>query len=111
LLLKGQDGHEVIILTPKVDCPKVQKIKVGKRNNYGKSAACVGDELEEVEILAIQEKVRAIMDWIEHTDDLLEIFEKDEEVASDLRAVASLMKSRRDDFVNKIEGKDLKVNL
>jgi hypothetical protein len=63
---------------------------------------------KQVEILALQEKVNAIMDWIEHNDDLLEIFEKDDEVAADLRAVAALMKSRRDDIASKIEEKRLK---
>lgn len=63
---------------------------------------------KEVEILALQEKIHAIMDWIEHNDDLLEIFENDEEVAAHLRSVASLMKSRRNDLVSKIEGERLK---
>jgi hypothetical protein len=60
---------------------------------------------KEVEILALQEKINAIMDWIEHNDDMLEIFEYDDEAAADLRAVASLMKSRRNDFVSMIEEK------
>lgn len=50
------------------------------------------------EAVALETKVTAINDWIEHTEDLVEMFEADEEVKSQLRSTAGVLRSRRNDF-------------
>jgi hypothetical protein len=50
--------------------------------------------------LAAESDVRIIQDWLRATDEVLELFERDEELAAELRAVASLVKTRRNDLID-----------
>ena len=47
---------------------------------------------------ACEERVKAINDWLEHTVDLVEMFDGDTAIASELRGVAGTLRSKRDDF-------------
>lgn len=52
----------------------------------------------DAEALALETKVSAINDWLDHTEFLIRVFEGDTTIASELRAVAGTLRSRRNDF-------------
>jgi hypothetical protein len=58
---------------------------------------------------AYEERVKAISDWLEHTEDLLALFKHDEESAQVLRSTAGMMKTKKSDFSDKAE--DLRAQL
>ena len=47
---------------------------------------------------AFETRVQAVNDWLEHTEDLVEMFKDDTTIPSELRSVAGTLRSRRDDF-------------
>lgn len=57
----------------------------------------------ETEAAALYEKVRAIKDWLEHTEDLQAMFALDEEAVKELRSVSGLVRMRRDDLSHKAD--------
>jgi hypothetical protein len=52
----------------------------------------------DAEALALETKMWAINDWLDHTEFLVRVFESDATIASELRAVAGTLRSRRNDF-------------
>lgn len=52
----------------------------------------------ETEAVSLEMKARAVSDWLDHTEDLVKMFEDDATVSSALRGVAGTLRSRRNDF-------------
>jgi hypothetical protein len=52
----------------------------------------------DAEALALETKAWAINDWLDHTEFLVRVFEGDATIASELRAVAGTLRSRRNDL-------------
>ena len=52
----------------------------------------------DADAVAFETRVTAVNDWLEHTEDLVEMFKDDTAIASELRGVAGSLRSRRDDF-------------
>ena len=52
----------------------------------------------DAEALALETKASAINDWLDHTEFLVRVFEGDATIASELRAVAGTLRSRRNDL-------------
>lgn len=52
----------------------------------------------DAEALALETKVSAINDWLDHTEFLVRVFEDNPTITSELRAVAGSLRSRRNDF-------------
>jgi hypothetical protein len=52
----------------------------------------------DAEALALETKASAINDWLDHSEFLVRVFEDDSTIASELRAVAGSLRSRRNDF-------------
>lgn len=49
---------------------------------------------------ALEERVLALNQWLDHTEDIIEMLEGDKEVVIALRSLAGLIRSRRDDIGN-----------
>lgn len=49
---------------------------------------------------ALEERVLALNQWLDHTEDIIEMLEGDKEVVISLRSLAGLIRSRRDDIGN-----------
>lgn len=52
----------------------------------------------EADAMSLEIRVRAVSDWLDHTEDLVEMFDGDTTIASELRGVAGTLRSRRNDF-------------
>jgi len=52
----------------------------------------------DAEALALETKVQAINDWLDHTEFLVRVFDGDTAVTPELRGVAGTLRSRRNDF-------------
>ena len=52
---------------------------------------------------ALEIRVRAVTEWLDHTEDLVEMFDEDKTIASELRGVAGTLRSRRNDFESAAE--------
>jgi hypothetical protein len=52
----------------------------------------------DAEALALETKVSAINDWLDHTEFLVRVFDGDEAITPELRGVAGTLRSRRNDF-------------
>lgn len=63
----------------------------------------VTSKWREAEANALEERVKAISDWLEHTEDLLDIFSDDNESAGELRSVIGLVRMRSNDLQQKAE--------
>jgi hypothetical protein len=57
----------------------------------------------EANVNVLLERVHAIDDWLEHTIDLEELFEEDERLSTQLRSLAALLRSRRNDISSEAE--------
>jgi carbamoylphosphate synthase large subunit len=55
----------------------------------------------EADAIAIERRVQAIEDWLDHTEDLALMFGQEEGVAQDLRIIVSNIKSRRNDLAQR----------
>jgi len=52
----------------------------------------------EAQATTLEMKEAAVNEWLEHTEDLVKMFEDDKTVSSELRGVAGTLRSRRNDF-------------
>lgn len=52
----------------------------------------------DAEALALETKVAAINEWLDHTEFLVRVFEGDDAITPELRGVAGTLRSRRNDF-------------
>jgi hypothetical protein len=52
----------------------------------------------DAEAHALETKVWAINDWLDHTEFLVRVFEGDDAITPELRGVAGTLRSRRNDF-------------
>jgi len=52
----------------------------------------------EAQAIAFEERAKAVSHWLDHTEDLVAMFETDETIASELRSVAGTLRARRNDF-------------
>lgn len=57
----------------------------------------------EADVAALDARVIAISDWLNHTDNLIAIFVDDEKVVKELRGAASLVRMRCNDIASKVE--------
>lgn len=51
---------------------------------------------------ALQERVNAIDYWLAHTENILEMFPRDDAVCRELRSVAGLLRTRKGDLDSEI---------
>lgn len=51
----------------------------------------------EADATALEERVRAMEEWLEHTEDLGEMFGEDDDLTTELLSTAGLVKARRND--------------
>jgi hypothetical protein len=63
----------------------------------------VGAKWREADAAALEERVKAINDWVDHTEDLVKMLEDDENAATELRGTAGNIRKMRDDFSTKAE--------
>lgn len=63
----------------------------------------VESKWRETEIADKSERVLAIMAWLDHTLDLIEMLGDDEKLAGDLRGVAGTVRTKRNDISNEVE--------
>lgn len=61
------------------------------------------------DVVALSERIFAVHDWLEHTDDLLAMFSDQTEIATELRSIAARMRTARDDFTHRAD--ELKAQL
>jgi hypothetical protein len=54
----------------------------------------------EIDASALEERVIALNEWLDHTEDMIEMLKNDKEVATSSRSLAGLIRSRRDDIAN-----------
>jgi phosphopantetheine adenylyltransferase len=52
----------------------------------------------EAEIFTLEMRIKSINNWLEHTDNLVKLFENDQMLATELRGMAGIVRSRRNDF-------------
>jgi hypothetical protein len=64
----------------------------------------------EADIVALNERVRAITDWLEHTEDLAEMLAEDKKVTSNLRCTLGLLRSLKNDFADRAEERQVQID-
>lgn len=52
----------------------------------------------ESDAIALEQRVTAITDWLDHTEDLISMLNGDNKVVTDLRMVSGILRSRKNDF-------------
>jgi len=57
----------------------------------------------EADAAALEERVKAMRDWLDHTEDLVEMFKDDESVATELRGVSGFIRTRRNDLTSEAQ--------
>lgn len=57
---------------------------------------------KEADAVALEARAQAIADWLDHTIDLVEMFEDDLELGKELRATAASVRMRRNDLTQKV---------
>lgn len=62
----------------------------------------VDADWKEADAVALEARAQGIENWLDHTIDLLEMFEDDDDITRELRAVAAYVKARRNDLTQKI---------
>jgi hypothetical protein len=63
----------------------------------------VGANWREADATALEERVRALKDWLDHTEDLLDMFKNDDKIATELRTTAGIVRTKRNDFTSEAE--------
>lgn len=58
----------------------------------------INTKWRESEATTLELRVSAINEWLNHTEDLVKMFEGDAPVASELRGAAGTLRSKRNDF-------------
>lgn len=61
-------------------------------------AHIVGAQWREADAAALDERVIGMNDWLDHTEDLIAMFDDDDKMATELQSVAGLVKARRNDL-------------
>lgn len=64
----------------------------------------VESKWREADAVALDERVTAISDWLEHTEDLVNMFKHEERIAAELRGAAGSLRTRRNDFSSEAAG-------
>lgn len=54
----------------------------------------------EVDATALEERVEVLNNWLDHTDDMIEMLDTDEEVRIKALTLEGLVRSRRNDFIS-----------
>lgn len=54
----------------------------------------------ETDAAALEARVETLSEWLDHTEDLVEMFDGDEALASQLRGLSGLVRTRRSDISN-----------
>ena len=57
----------------------------------------------ETDAAALEERAKAIADWLDHTEDLIKMFGDNGEATQELRSVTGLVKKVRNDISDKAE--------
>ncbi len=57
----------------------------------------------EIDATALEERVVALNEWLDHTNDMIEMLEEDNEVVTLSRSLAGLVRSRRNDISQEAE--------
>jgi len=57
----------------------------------------------EADAAALEERVKAMRDWLDHTEDLVEMFKDDDSVATELRGVSGFIRTRRNDLTSEAQ--------
>lgn len=63
----------------------------------------VDSKWREADIVAKAERVVAIMAWLDHTTDLVEMLAEDEKTATQLRGMAGILRTKRNDISSDVE--------
>ena len=62
----------------------------------------VKTQWREADISAKAERLLGLMAWLDHTEDLIEMFKEDTEFSAELRGMAGIIKTRRNDISSQI---------
>jgi len=52
----------------------------------------------EADAIALEARAKGIDDWLDHTEDLVDMLRSDSKLIAELRSMAGSLKTRRDDF-------------
>jgi hypothetical protein len=63
----------------------------------------LGTTWREADAAALNERVRTIDEWLEHTEDIIEMLENDEKVITELRGVTGRLRTKRADVLHDAE--------
>ena len=58
----------------------------------------IGKNWREADAVALEERVFAITDWLDHTENLTYMLNGDDKTVTELRTIAGVMKSKRNDY-------------
>jgi hypothetical protein len=84
---------------------RMRDTQIIRKENVAKATDLIKHTLSanwrESDAVSFERRVTAINDWLEHTEDLVLMCRDDEVLATELRSVAGVLKSRRSDFLQK----------
>lgn len=69
-----------------------------REENLEDNLHAINANWRESEARTLELRAIAINEWLEHTEDLVKMFENDKTVSSELRGVAGTLRSHRNDF-------------
>ena len=69
-----------------------------REENLENNLHIINANWRESEAQTLELRAVAVNEWLEHTEDLVKMFENDKTVSSELRGVAGTLRSRRNDF-------------
>lgn len=72
-----------------------------RKDHMGDEVHTVKADWREADAIAIEQRVAAMAEWLDHTEDLVLMFGEDEQAATELRVAAGLVKTRRNDLASR----------
>lgn len=73
------------------------------RTNLADGSHTIGTNWRARDAQALEERVTAINDWLDHTQDLTAMLDGDDGTTTALRSIAGVLKSKRNDFKTQAE--------
>jgi hypothetical protein len=65
-----------------------------------RAAHTIETNWREIDAAALEERVVGLNDWLDHTEDVIEMLKEDDQFVTSARSLAGLVRSRRNDMAN-----------
>lgn len=72
-----------------------------RKENVVKGTHTIESKWREADVASLEERIKAISEWLDHTEDLVAMFMDDDVMAQELRSLAGVLRSKKNDIEQK----------